>query len=175
MDIWRTQKDSNPTCRLEVGCSIQLSYGSYDPEASRFCGSCQGHRCWNNPTSPKFQGPKRGGIDCCLLPFIWLTVDPSAHFAGIALQRGFRQFAARDLGDQGDHVLPDGLMLTSCGIAEADNLYYLFLLENNVLAAVSGGINPFGPKHQRGRLCTAGGEENKGDKAFHRASLAGFG
>ena len=66
-------------------------------------------------------------------------------------------------------------MLAACGIAEADDLYRLFLFENNVLAAVSGGINPFGPKHQRGRLCTAGGEENKGDKAFHRASLAGFG
>ena len=106
---------------------------------------------------------------------IGLAVDPPPHFAGIALQGAFNQFATGQFGDQLDHIFPNALMFTASGIAEADDLDRLFLFEKNVLAVVSGGINPFRPKHLRGGLRTAGGEEYQGDEAFHAGSLAGFG
>ena len=66
-------------------------------------------------------------------------------------------------------------MFATSGIAETDDFNRLFLFENNVLAAISGGINAFRPKHLRGGLRTASGKEKKGDEAFHGGSLAGFG
>ena len=104
-----------------------------------------------------------------------LTIDPPAHFAAVALQGGFDQIAAGDARNQFDHVFADALVFTASGIAEADDFHRFFLLEYNVLAAISGGFNPFRPHHQRGRLRAASGEEDEGDEAFHARSLAGFG
>ena len=106
---------------------------------------------------------------------IGLAVDPPPHFAGIALQGAFDQSAARQFWDQLDHIFPNALMFTTSGIAEADDFDRLFLFENNVLAAAPGGINPFGPKHLRGGLRAASGEEDQEDEAFHYPNLAGFG
>ena len=62
----------------------------------------------------------------------------SAHRKIAELERQLRriQRAAGDAGDQFDHGRPDLLVFAAPGIAEADNLHQLPLLENRVVATV---------------------------------------
>lgn len=106
------------------------------------------------------------------------AVEASPHLAAVALQGGFLQRTAGDAGDQFDHRGADFLMLPAAGIAKADDLHPLSLLEDSVVPPVNRNVGPGGIHELNSRGRATGGEKAKqdqGDELFHRRRMAEVG
>jgi hypothetical protein len=86
------------------------------------------------------------------------------------LQRAFAQLAAGHAGDQFDHRGADFLMLAPAGIAKADDLHPLPLLEDRIVPPVKVNVGAGRAKEFGGRGGSAGGEkgeQDQGDEVCH--------
>lgn len=108
---------------------------------------------------------------------LWAVEGP-AHLATVALQGAFPQLAASDARDQFDHRGADLLMLAPAGIAEADDLHPLPLLEHSIVPPVKVNVGA-GRAHEFGGRGGAAGSEkderDQRDELFHGLRMAEVG
>ena len=110
-----------------------------------------------------------GAVGTGLAP---LTADAAPHFATIALQRAFDQFAGCHFGDQGDHRGANGLMRPPSSIAKPDHLDPLLGVVNRIAATIPHDIDARCTQKFRCRLGTASSQSKEKGKAFHSTNLA---